>query len=90
MSAGTCIFCGCTEDKACRLPNGDTCCWTTKLRNKCSAPGCIRAHRVMQKRHGEELLELRKQASDALSPGQSYMKRKRERERRYGGRKKTA
>jgi len=40
---GTCRHCHCTEDNACRLSEGDTCCWTNLERNVCSNPACIKA-----------------------------------------------
>jgi hypothetical protein len=44
MSApGTCRHCKCTEDNACRLSEGDNCCWINRDRNVCSRPACIKA-----------------------------------------------
>lgn len=41
--AGVCHYCRCTEDNACKLPNGDPCGWFVAGRNVCNAPACIRA-----------------------------------------------
>jgi len=38
---GKCRHCGCTEDDACRLGNGDPCWWTDNQRLVCSNPACI-------------------------------------------------
>ena len=40
--ADVCHYCGCTEDNACRLPNGDPCGWL-RWGRVCNAPNCIRA-----------------------------------------------
>lgn len=41
--AGTCRHCGCTEDRACRLSTGDSCCWVDQTCTVCSNPACMRA-----------------------------------------------
>lgn len=38
---GTCRFCGCTEDRACRLPTGEPCSWFDRMRTICNNPACI-------------------------------------------------
>jgi hypothetical protein len=45
-----CMYCGCTEDRACRLPGGDTCCWIGALCDVCSSPPCLRAHSAAVRR----------------------------------------
>lgn len=82
MSAGTCIFCGCTEDSACRLPNGDPCSWMNNARTRCNNPLCILAAEAMKRKHDRELLALRKRAARALTPAQIWIRRKRERNRK--------
>jgi hypothetical protein len=42
--AGTCRFCGCTEAKPCKLPDGESCWWLLASRNCCTAPACISAY----------------------------------------------
>jgi hypothetical protein len=32
-----CVSCGCTEDRACLLPNGDPCAWATRNPPLCTA-----------------------------------------------------
>jgi hypothetical protein len=43
IQPGVCRFCRCTDDKPCRLLNGDACCWMTKERIACSNPDCVMA-----------------------------------------------
>jgi hypothetical protein len=43
IQPGVCRHCGCTEDNACVLVNGDGCCWTDRERMVCSNPSCIAA-----------------------------------------------
>lgn len=40
---GKCRFCRCTERDACRLAEGDRCCWLTQARNCCNNPVCVKA-----------------------------------------------
>jgi hypothetical protein len=39
MICGVCRFCGCTEMRACRLPEGEPCCWLDEAQTICS--GCV-------------------------------------------------
>jgi hypothetical protein len=39
---GKCRHCGCTEDNACTLGNGDPCCWADNQCTVCSNPACLR------------------------------------------------
>lgn len=52
MSAtpGTCRHCGCTENNACPLSNGDACCWIDRERICCSRPSCIKAETLRRDR----------------------------------------
>ncbi|MDE2104122.1 MAG: hypothetical protein KGL39_43190 [Patescibacteria group bacterium] len=43
VQPGVCRHCNCTETNACRLEDGDPCCWTDLQRTVCSNPACIRA-----------------------------------------------
>lgn len=43
IAPGTCRHCGCTEDNACKLGNGEGCWWTNNERTVCSNPSCIKA-----------------------------------------------
>ena len=47
-AAGRCRHCGCTEDRPCRLEDGETCVWLDSTRTVCSAPGCIVRERKRQ------------------------------------------
>ncbi|MDR3799706.1 MAG: ParB/RepB/Spo0J family partition protein [Terracidiphilus sp.] len=38
---GTCKFCGCTEDDACRLEGGVNCSWVNAEQTVCSNPDCV-------------------------------------------------
>ena len=38
---GVCRYCGCTQDRPCRLHDGDECSWIDGSRTVCSAPGCV-------------------------------------------------
>lgn len=38
----SCIFCGCTNDRACRLEGGDSCAWLLTEPPVCTAPPCFR------------------------------------------------
>lgn len=40
---GMCRHCRCTEDRACRLSDGDTCSWTDRTRLVCTNPLCVKA-----------------------------------------------
>ena len=42
IAPGHCRYCQCTEDNACKLPSGDTCCWLDRERTVCSNDGCAR------------------------------------------------
>jgi hypothetical protein len=55
---GRCRHCGCTEDQACVLGNGDACAWVDGSRTVCSNPSCIRAEKRRTK--GEERAANRK------------------------------
>lgn len=46
MSAGTCRYCRCTEDNACRLPDGEPCSWLVATQDVCNSPSCIREHQA--------------------------------------------
>lgn len=48
-AAGKCIYCGCTPERACTLPNGDGCAWRDRLRICCTAPACLRAYAADQR-----------------------------------------
>jgi hypothetical protein len=37
-----CIFCGCTDDKACQLASGEPCAWLITDPPVCNAPDCFR------------------------------------------------
>ena len=41
QTPGVCQICQCTEYRACRLPDGDTCCWLDAARTLCNNPRCI-------------------------------------------------
>jgi hypothetical protein len=54
MSAGSCRFCHCTEDNACKLPTGDPCGWWDSTRTVCTAPGCIIAYFAQERRKSSD------------------------------------
>jgi hypothetical protein len=70
---GVCRYCNCTEENACRLPDGEACAWLNTDRDVCSAPACLAAHSRALKRDERrryqrprrrtpaDILELRKQ-----------------------------
>jgi hypothetical protein len=43
---GQCMYCRCTEDRPCTLPNGDTCGWLNNNRTVCNAPRCIAQNHI--------------------------------------------
>jgi hypothetical protein len=43
VQPGVCRHCGCTENNACRLEDGEMCCWIDYSRLVCSNPKCMRA-----------------------------------------------
>lgn len=45
---GTCSVCGCHGD-ACRLTDGDKCCWVNAARTVCSAPRCQGVYEARKK-----------------------------------------
>lgn len=47
---GKCKYCGCTEDNACRLPEGGTCWWLVKARDVCTGPRCQTAYFAAQRK----------------------------------------
>jgi len=69
---GRCRECGCTEDNACRLGDGDTCCWYDQNRTVCSAPACIRqyeAKRAAARAAAKPTSLTSAQVSDAIRRG---------------------
>ena len=56
LEPGTCRFCGCTEQNACRLEDGEACAWADMSRTVCSAPACLVAwFRVRAAAEGEDI-----------------------------------
>lgn len=54
LAPGTCRHCGCTEEDACRLENGEACCWADASRLVCSAPRCIVAEQERLRKAAQE------------------------------------
>ncbi len=50
LTPGRCRFCKCTESNACTLPDGDPCSWFAADRTVCTAPACIAAFFIEQRR----------------------------------------
>lgn len=46
IAPGVCRHCRCTEDNACRLPEGEACCWADPARTVCSNPSCLKAEKA--------------------------------------------
>lgn len=65
---GTCCFCRCTEDNACKLPTGDPCGWLDSTRTVCTGPACISAWFALQRR----LMAEGSRATRKRSPGQIH------------------
>lgn len=43
VAPGTCRYCNCTESNACKLEDGEPCCWVDRTRTVCSNPACVKA-----------------------------------------------
>jgi hypothetical protein len=54
IAPGRCRHCGCTDDRACRLHDGDACCWIDSTRTVCSNPECIKAETARMQRAQQE------------------------------------
>lgn len=69
---GVCRHCECTETNACRLTNGEPCCWIDAERKVCSNPACIQAEgrrvreekNAVTRKHGDRFVGWGKGAID--------------------------
>lgn len=83
IAPGCCRHCGCTEDHACRLFDGDTCCWIDNTRTVCSSPRCVRAETARRKQAAREAAaEKRKPKSRFAGMGYGAIVEQLRRERR--------
>jgi hypothetical protein len=62
--AGKCQFCGCTEQKPCRLETGDPCWWVFRQRNVCSKPECMRRYHDEVRKQAQERRKRRLTSAD--------------------------
>lgn len=77
---GTCRVCGCSGD-TCSIGGGEKCFWMTTNPEKtlCSHPRCIQADAIQRKKIERE----RAQAAARISSVPSWLKQRRERDRKH-------
>jgi hypothetical protein len=75
---GKCRVCGCGGD-SCNVGQGEKCVWMDALKTLCSNPRCIQAAEIVAKKIERE----RKQVAAKVSTVPTWLKLKRERDRKH-------
>lgn len=79
---GKCRVCGCGGD-TCNVGQGEKCMWMDELKTLCSAQRCIQVAEIAAKILAKKMERERKQVAAKVSTVPSWLRQKRERDRKH-------